>query len=76
MKNIEVSTTGWCSPDGVFYACTNVEDKENGKIKSYIVGADEYGGDAEMAIKNTEKVKDLIEEIYQGKSQKLYNDYF
>jgi len=31
MKNIEVSTTGWCSPDGVFYACTNVEDKKVAK---------------------------------------------
>jgi len=29
-----------------------------------------------MAIKNTEKVKDFIEGIYQDKFQKLYNDYF
>jgi len=29
-----------------------------------------------MAIKNTEKVKDLIDGICQDKSQKLYNDYF
>jgi len=53
-------TSGWLSPDGVFYGAVTINEGSNDEY-TYNIGSDTFGGDINKVIEHTEEIKKLID---------------
>jgi len=58
---MSVETTGWLSPDGIFYSGVTIKDGKNDKEYTIVNGSDEFQGDIKKQLEYNEKLKSDLE---------------
>jgi len=63
---MSIETTGWLSPDGVFYSGVTIKNEKNDEEYTIVHGSDEFQGDIEKQLKYNEKLKNDLENYIKG----------